>query len=59
MEQQWYDPKSVLGTVFSFIMAGIGVFTLNEWATLGAIGAGISTTVYTCIKIYKEVKTKK
>jgi hypothetical protein len=59
MEQQWFDVKSILGTVFSFVMAGIGIFTLNEWATIGAIGAGVSTTLYTCIKIWKEFKTKK
>lgn len=56
MDHQWFDVKSLLGTVFSFVMAGIGIFTLNEWATIGAIGAGISTTLYTCIKIWKEFK---
>lgn len=59
MEQQWYDLKSVLGTVFSFIMAGIGVLGLNEWATIGAIAAGFTTAIYTAIKIWKEIKNKK
>lgn len=59
MEHQWYDGKSVLGTVVSFIMAGIGVLDLNVWATIGAIGAGLSTTIYTCMKIWREIKNKK
>lgn len=59
MEQQWYDLKSVAGTTLSFIMAGIGVIGLNEWATIGAILAGFTTAFYTGIKIWKEFKHKK
>jgi hypothetical protein len=59
MEQNWYDAKSVAGTLFSFVLTGISVFTLNEWATVGAIAAGFTTAIYTSIKIYKEIKTKK
>ena len=59
MEHEIVDLKMVVGLVLSFVMTWIGQVTLSEWATFGAIITALSTTVYTCIKIYKELKNKK
>jgi len=59
MEHQWYDLKSWAGTTLTFIMGFIGISSLNDLATFAAILTGFATTLYTGIKIYKELKIKK
>jgi hypothetical protein len=59
MEHQWYDGKSILGTVTSFIFAFIGTFSVQEWASFIAILTGVTTTIYTITKMYNESKNNK
>lgn len=58
MEHQYVDLKSVWGSIIAFIFGGIGIFTLNEWATIIAMVAGILTIIHSIMKIVKELKKK-
>jgi len=59
MQQYHYDGKSIGGSIATITFAFIGQLTLGEWATIMAIGAGLTTIAYNVIKVLKELKNKK
>lgn len=59
MEQNWYDGKSFGGALLTIFFAWMGTLTLQDWATIMAVGAGATTIAYNIIKSVKEIKNKK
>ncbi len=54
-----YDGKSIGGTIATITFAFIGQLALNEWVSVIALLAGVTTIIYNLVKILKEVKAKK
>lgn len=51
-----FDNTSIGGSMLTFIFAFIGIAALKDWAVIVAIFAGITTIVYNCVRIYKDLK---
>lgn len=51
-----FDSPSIGGTIVTFVFAFIGISALKDWAVVVALVAGITTIIYNCIRIYKDLK---